>query len=46
VFSPETVEAADFVPSMTDKAAIAAALCELPVDGRCTLGLTGADAEF
>ena len=47
MLSPDTVEAVvDFVPSMKDRAAIAAALCELAVDGRWNLGLPGADAEF
>lgn len=44
---PETAEGVpDLLPSMKDRAAIAAALCELAVDGRWNLGLTGAEDEF
>lgn len=45
--TPETADTGPaFVPSMKDRAAMAAALWELPVDGRWNLGLTGAEAEF
>lgn len=47
MYSPETAEGGPgFVPSMKDRAAIAAALWELPPDGRWNLGLVGAEDEF